>query len=134
MADRGIVDIALLEVGLSSGNVSLREVSDFTVDDTDSGAKVVKTMTPEKRGIGFTTSVPDFEISLTVMPTVNPEVDWLALRESGETFNMFYEENLLGRRFVIQTAKVTEVSKSFNADGEAELTVKILALNHKLQR
>ena len=131
MADRGIVDIALLEVGLSSGNVSLREVKDFSIDDTDPGAEVVKTMTPDKRGIGFKTSVPDFEIAMTVMPTIDPEVNWLALRQSGETFDMYYEENLAGARFRITTCKVVEASKSFNADGEAELTLKILALDHE---
>lgn len=133
MADRGVVDVALLEVGLSSGNVSLREIKDFSIDDTDPGAEVVKTMTPDKRGIGFKRGVPDFEVSMTVMPTREPEVDWLRLRRTGETFDMYYEENLGGNRFRVSTCTVVEASKSFNADGEAELTLKILALDHETE-
>lgn len=133
MPNRDIVDIALLEVGLSSGNVALNEVKDFAIDDTDPGAEVVKTMTPDRRGIGFKKGVPDFEITLTVMQTREPEVDWLGLRQSGEIFKMFYEENLGGNRYKIDACRVSEVGKSFNADGEAELSVKILALDHTLE-
>lgn len=130
MPDRGVVDIALLEVGLASGNVRLREVKDFTIDDSDPGAEVVKTMTPEREPIGHKGGITDVEISMTVMPTREPEVNWLGLRKSKEIFKIFYEENLGGNRFRVTGCRVVEAGKSFNADGEAELTLKILAFTH----
>lgn len=131
MAARDVVDIALLEVAIAAGNVELEEVESFTIGDTDAGAETVKTMRRNRTAIGFKSGVSEFEITVEVMPVVGQEVDWFELKTSKEIFKMFYEENDGGQRFVVADCRVTEISKSFNADGEATLSITILALSHK---
>jgi hypothetical protein len=130
MTARNVVDVALIEVGLSTGNVLLQEVMSFDISETDAGAEAVKTMRASKRAIGFKQGVPDFEVDIEVKPVVGAEVDWLGLRQSGEIFKIFYSENEGGAKFRLVDGLVTEVGKSFNADGEATQTVKILFLDH----
>lgn len=131
---RNVVDIALLEVAVpGTARVELQEVMSFDVTATNAGAEAVKTMRRKRRSIGFKRGVPDFEIDLEVKPVNPPEVDWQELERLGTLFRMFYEENEGGRRFRITDALATEVSKTFNADGEATLAVKILATDHRLE-
>ena len=127
---RDVVDIAFLEADLASGNVELEEAMSFEVNETDPGAEAVKTMRRARRSIGFKQGVPEYEATLEVKPVNPPEVDWLSLRQSQEIFQIFYQESDEGDTFHVVDCLVTEVAKSFNADGEATLNVTILALNH----
>ncbi len=134
MAARQVVDIALLELGLPEqfgGNIELNEIMDFGITETDAGAEAVKTMRRSKRSIGFKKGVPDYEVDLEVKPVVGQEVPWEDLRIAGTLFPMFYTEGDGGQKFVVRDCLVTEISKSFNADGEATKSIKILALDHK---
>ena len=134
MAARQVVDIALLEIGLPTsfgGNIEMNEVMDFGITETDAGAEAVKTMRRSKRSIGFKKGVPDYEVDLEVKPVIGQEVPWERLRISGTLFKMFYEEGDGGEKFRLTDCLVTEISKSFNADGEATKSIKILALDHK---
>ncbi len=131
---RSVVDIALLEVAVpGSARVELQETMSFDLTVTNAGAESVKTMRRKRRSIGFKRGVPDFEVDLEVKPVNPPEVDWEELERLGTLFRMFYEENEGGRRFTLTDCLVTEVSKTFNADGEATKAVKILATNHRLE-
>jgi hypothetical protein len=130
MPARTVVDIALLDVALPTGNVRLQEVMSFEINETDPGAEAVKTMRQKRRAIGVKHGVPDFEITLEVKPVVGQEVDWLKLKRDGTYFNIYYEENDGGQRFRVEDCVVTEVQKSFNAEGEATQSVNMIALDH----
>lgn len=133
---REVVDEALVEIsipnGPQAGNVELQELMSFDIDETDPGAEVVKTMRRRRRGIGIKRGIPEFELSLEVKPVNPPEVDYLQLKQSRRFFQLFYEENDGGRRFVVEDCQVTEVSKTRNAEGEATDTITIIALDHRL--
>jgi hypothetical protein len=131
---RNVVDLILLEVAVpGSQRVDLQEVMSFDVTQTNAGAEAVKTMRQKRRAIGFKRGVPDFEIDMEVKPVTPPEVDWGELERKGTLFSMFYEENSGGRRFRLTDCLVTEVGKTGNAEGEVTQTVKILALDHRLE-
>ena len=131
---RKVVDIALLELAVpGTARLELQEVMSFDLTTTNAGAEAVKTMRRKRRSIGFKRGVPDFEVDLEVKPVNPPETDWEELERLGTLFRMFYEENEGGRRFTLTDCLVTEVSKTFNADGEATKAVKILATNHRLE-
>jgi hypothetical protein len=128
---RDVVDIALLRISVPNGpNIELQEVMTFDITETDPGAEAVKTMRRKRRSIGFKRGVPEFEVDLEVKPVNPPEVDYLDLEQKGTLFQMFYEENAGGKRFTLNDCLVTEVGKTFNAEGEATLTIKILVLDH----
>ena len=131
---RDIVDIALMEISVPGGpNLELQEVMSFDITETDAGAEAVKTMRRARRSIGFKRGIPDFEIDLEIKPVNPPEVDYKVLQEDGTLFQLAYEENDGGRKFLIIDCIVTEVSKTRNSEGEATNTVKILALDHTPQ-
>lgn len=124
---RDVIDIALLRIN----GVELQEVSSFDITETDAGAETVKTMRRSRVAIGHKKGVSEFEISLEVMPVNPPEVDYLALKQANTQFPIIYQENVDGPSFQCVDCRVTEVNKTFNADGEATLSVTILALNHR---
>ena len=126
MAARNVIDIALLQIN----GVDVQEVSSFEMTETDP-TEAVNTMRRTRRAIGYRRGVPTFEIDLEVMMVQNPEINYLALKQANSIFPIFYEENAQGTRFELSDCTVTETSKSFNADGEAVMSVKILALDHR---
>ncbi len=130
MPARDVVDISILSIGLAGGNIELQEVMSFDTNETNSGAVVIKTMRRDRIGIGYAEGVVEHDADLEVRIVSSPEVDYKALQRSGELFQLFYEENSGGAKFHLVDCKVIETPKSFNADGEAILKVKVLALDH----
>lgn len=123
---RSVVDIALIELN----GKELYSVVSMDIQMTDPGAEPVVTMRRRRRAIGYKSGVPTFEIDVEAKLMSPPEVDWNGLWRSGKLSLIAYEENEDGERYHLVDCRVTEVSKSFNADGEATQKIKILALDH----
>lgn len=124
--DKEVIDIGLI----SLDGLELEEVISMEITDTDPGAEAVATMNRRRRAIGFKQGVSTFEVSMEIKKVNPPEVDYLALKSSRKRFLLRYQENESGAVFRLSPSIVSEVSKSFNSDGEMTESVTILSLEH----
>lgn len=132
---RNVIDIAHVELDAPSiGRKELQTVMELEIDDTDPGADVVITMRRSRKALGHKSGVPRFTATIKVAQTVPPEVDWFALKRTKETIQMLYEEaagNQAGDRYNLEDGRVTEIKRSFTAEGEAAYDVTVLFLGHE---
>lgn len=128
---REIVDIAILELSTSEGSIELQTVVSMTVNKTDPKTPV-KTMRKKRRALGYMRGVPDWSIDLEcVLEEGENEVDWTALKQSGERCLLTYEKNENGERITFKDVVVNEVSEPFSESGETKVAVKLIALDEK---
>jgi hypothetical protein len=88
-------------------------------------------MNRSRRAIGFTRGIAKFTADAEVVVLQGkPDVDWRALKETGELFLITYEEEG-GNRFSLVDCTVDEISTPYTKDGEVRRSVKMMALDHR---
>lgn len=133
---REVADILQIEINApSEGHKRLRTVMEISINDTDPNAETVKTINPERKAIAHKSGISDIEVELQVKRLFpDPEVDWFRLKKLREIFTIYYIEAAgltEAARYVLEDCKVTEVSGTSNSEGEADMTVKIIAIDHR---
>lgn len=132
---RNVVDIMWIDVRSPSiGHVELETVMEFSVTDSDGNAEAVPTLRRNRVAIGHKTGVPTYEIELKIKQTVPPEVDWYSIKRRRELVQFLYQEaagRLPGDRYVVDDCLLTEISRSANPDGEVDMSVKFIPLDHR---
>lgn len=111
------------------GKVELLDVVSIDVEE-DQPLQTVKTMTRNRKARGFRAGTIDVTAELTLAMPLAPTVDWHYLRRYGIVFDLKYEAGDGGQRFQLIDCRVQNISKSSNEDGEAELKVSLMALDH----
>lgn len=135
MADnKDIVERAIVTLkARSHGVLELQSVAEFNVTLNDPKAPV-KTMTRNRRVLGFTRGIPEHTANMTVVLFAsNPEVDWSALQADGEYFTLIYQEND-GNRFACIDCLVGNISKPYRESGETRATIDIVMCDHKAEQ
>jgi len=130
---RDVVDLLSVELNSSAGHKRLHSVMQIDVDETDPAAETVKTMRAERKAVAVKSGISDYEVEIQAKRFVPAEVDWHALKKSREYVTLFYEEragDLAAERFVVEDMRVTSVSGSSDAEGNADLTIRGIALDH----
>jgi hypothetical protein len=123
---RDVEEVAYVELA----GQSLVSVKTFSIAVADPGT-IVKTMTRRRRAIGRTNGVPDFNITMTVAMLNPAEVDWRKwLRDKDERM-MAYERSASGTRVQLRDCVLEEINEQYDADGNAELSLTITALDEK---
>jgi hypothetical protein len=132
---RQVLDILWIEISSSlTGDKELQTVNQVTISENDPAGEVVKTMRRNRKALGHKSGISDFEVELEVKETLVREVPWKQLKDTGEIFQMRYQEasgKVGGDRYVLEDCKVIDVSRSGNAEGEVTETVKIIPLDHR---
>src|SRR5678816_2663914 len=106
---RNVLDILWIEIESSlTGSKELQTVMEFSINETDAAAEVVKTIRRNRKALGHKSGISDFELELQVKETIPREVPWKRLKETGEVFTMRYQEasgKLPGDRYVLDGCK-----------------------------
>lgn len=125
MAD-GIVDRILPQISYSGGNKELRTVKSVSVDESDEKT-AVETINRDREPLGFTRGVKKTGLTVeTVRLKGELEVDWRALKESGEVFRFSFPEED-GQRISAKDCVVDSVTLSYPSSGEVAESVKMKA-------
>lgn len=123
MAD--FVSKALVTVDYSGGQVQLDGVTEFSVE-APKNLTAVKTMNRLGRVRGYRGGPAEPSGSLTIPIEMTKELDWFALWRSGERFLMSFEEEG-SDRFQLPGTRIDNVSRSYNAEGEAQIEVSFMS-------
>jgi hypothetical protein len=111
------------------GRVALKDA--VTFDKTTTQAKTpVNTMNARRTARGYRTSTKAVTWTLTTpVRKGDPEVDWEAIRDSNEEFNLRYERDDNGKARQLLDCVVNEVQEQASEDGTMTMTVSGMALD-----
>jgi len=127
VAERAVVSIR----SATQGTKELETVISFEAKSSNPSTPV-KTMTKKRRAIGFSSGVPDFSATMTVVnERVDPEVNWRALMLSKERFGLTYERNGDGVRMSCLDVVVNDIQEPYGTDGHQPMTVEVMYLDEK---
>ena len=126
------VDIALPFISSPTlGTFPLEDVVSLDVTYTHD-SKPVKTMNRRRRSRGFQTNTPEYAADMEVaVQKANPEVDWIELQQSKETFLIGWREGAGGVRRQLVDCQVADVSDSYSEEGEMRRRVSLMALDFR---
>lgn len=126
------VDIALPFISSATlGTITLNDVVSLDVN-LSHDSKPVKTMNRRRRSRGFQTNTPEYAADMEVaVQLANPEVDWIDLQQSKETFLIGYREGKGGQRRQLVDCQVADVSDAYSEEGEMRRRVSIMALDFR---
>lgn len=124
-----LVQKALVTIDAASGQFLLEDVQEFSVEGPH-GLTPVKTMNRLNRVRGHRGGPSEITASMTVPRELVPEADLFALWRSREVFLLSFEEvggTGEGARFQMPGTMIDNISRSYNAEGEATLEVSLVA-------
>ncbi len=125
------VDYVLLEIeGPQLGSVTLKDIISMSITD-DTPLKKVKTMGRRRTPRGYRTGTKDVTAELVSEIAFSPEVDWYAIKDRGEEFNLTYERKEDGVRRQLADCRVQNVAEEHNEEGESQLRISLLVLEHR---
>ncbi len=123
------IERALVTLDTSSGQVLLEDVSEFSVE-APRNYSAVKTMNRLGRVRGHRGGPPEVTASMTVQNALLKEADLFALWRKEEVFLLTFEEAPgSGDRYQLPQCKIDSINRSYNAEGEAQLEVSIVAVD-----
>jgi hypothetical protein len=110
--------------------VDSEEIADATkIDVTPSrDSKVIKTLNRRNRGRGFSKGQPHWELSAEVVIPAAGEYDWRKAFRDAIPVTVTIEE-ASGRRILYPDTLISDVSSSYQVEGESRRTIKMLALD-----
>lgn len=124
------VDIAKIWLEAPSlGLVELQDIKSLKVRSKRE-TKRVSTMNKLRRARGYRRGNKEVEIDLSSELAVTPEVDWEALYEAEEVFQIYWERDDGGKRRWAVDCTVTDIEEEEDEAGESGLSISIMALDN----
>lgn len=121
------VQRALVTLDTAGGQFLLEDVSDLSIS-TPKNRTAVKTMNRLNRVRGHRSGPAEVTATMTVQKELVPVADLYQLWHDDEVFLFSFEEGPGdGERFQLPGCMIDDISRSYNADGEATLEVSLVA-------
>jgi hypothetical protein len=93
----------------------------------------VKTMNRRRTARGFRSGTKTYTAQLQVEIQLTPEVDWSLLFQTSDQFLLTYELGDGGNRWQLADCIISNISTEGDEDGGLQMTVDLLALDHRLE-
>lgn len=93
----------------------------------------VKTMNRRRTARGYRSGTKTYSAQLVVEVQILPEVDWNLLYQLDDEFLLSYELGDGGLRWQLADCIISSISTEGDEDGGIQMTIDLLALDHRLQ-
>jgi len=123
------VDVANVSIEHSGGLVLLQDVKSIRVR-TRRETKRVTTMNKLRRGRGFRRGPKECEVDLVSELNKSPEVDWNQIYDDEEVFQLYWERADNGQRRWALDCTIADIEEEEDDEGEASLSISIMALDN----